>query len=131
MRTIKFRARDLKTGDTVYGDYITPWETENPKIRMCRDYHRNELGHTIASCMYHEVDAKTVEQLIAVDRNGKEVYEGDYIYDDDSSRAATFDWYLDIVNGRCIYVEIQGGISHGQDERRGKESTRRRSEGRS
>lgn len=65
-----------------------------------------------------EVDPASVAQLIAVDKNGNEVFEGDLVeriadYDADFDRAksfpmaATFDDYSAIINEQIILAEAQ------------------------
>ena len=82
MRTIKFRGVDIKSGKTVYGDYLTAWAADQtgPRIRACTfDYKDAETGATIAGLIYYDVKPGSVEQLIGVDANGCEVYEGDKV----------------------------------------------------
>lgn len=69
MRPIKFRGRGID-GVTYYGDL----------------YHaRREVGiHVIGSGTF-EVDPDSVAQLVGYDKNGKEVYEGDTLIDDDGA----------------------------------------------
>ena len=60
---IKFRGRDVKTGELVYGSFCRPdgiipdW---NPNIE-------------------HTVEPGSVAQLVGYDKNGDEVYEGDVV----------------------------------------------------
>lgn len=121
MRDIKFRARDIKTGEIVYGDYISPWDSPNPNIRVSRDFHKDERGRTVAFCYYHEVDPDSVAQLIAYDKNGKEVYEGDlvkrilewnateedYVEVDSWEFAASFEDYHAILAGEIVLVKAK------------------------
>ncbi|MBR4384152.1 MAG: hypothetical protein IKP64_11415 [Selenomonadaceae bacterium] len=66
-RPIKFRGRDIDTGEIIYGDF-------------------REIGihaHIFkeADCYYEEelieVDPDSVAQLVGYDKDGREVYEGD------------------------------------------------------
>lgn len=88
MRTLKFRGVNNLTGEYVY----------------------RELGNIFMTCKgdkyyfgsENDVLPETVSQLIAVDKNGHEVYEGDKVYFFDKPRStweATFRDYGDIVEG--------------------------------
>ena len=69
MRSIKFRGRDVRTDEYVYGDFVHHGPLENkPGIIDGEDF-------------YHEVDPDTVAQLVGYDANGNEVYEGDELTD--------------------------------------------------
>ena len=65
MRVYKFRGKTFDTGEYVYGDliqgdngvYIKRWED----------------GVEV------EVDNDTIAQLVGLDKNGREVYEGDWV----------------------------------------------------
>ena len=116
MRQIKFRGRDIKTGNLVYGDYITPWADDQnyPRIRSTRDWYKNNVGHKVADCGYYDVFPDSVSQLIAVDKHGNEIYEGDEIVSRfGSSCYATFRHYGDILDGSITFVEtrIVGGVA--------------------
>jgi len=63
-RTIKFRGRDICTGEFVYGDVA-----------------HTEVGILIDG---REVDPDSVAQFVGHDKNGAEVYEGDKILIDDA-----------------------------------------------
>lgn len=66
MREIKFRGRDLITGKFVYGD-LNDW-SYSPKIVV------SKIGKT------YDVDPETVGQFTdLLDKNGKQVFEGDII----------------------------------------------------
>ena len=63
MKPIKFRGRDLETGEYVYGDLV------------------HEDGHTYiinVAREHHRVYENSVTQFVGYDTNGEEVYEGVY-----------------------------------------------------
>lgn len=64
MRQIKFRARDLN-GYIIYGGI-----SRNGRAIVLDDY---------GSCA--QVDPASIRQLVGVDSNGREVYEGDIVVD--------------------------------------------------
>ena len=68
MRTIKFRGVDMETGETVYGELGTIFTT-------C-------TGDKYYFGSEHSVKPESVKQLIGVDSNGAEVYEGDTVTKD-------------------------------------------------
>lgn len=70
MRTIKFRGKNVITGEWEYG-YL--WKDDI--IGDC--YIREGNGGD------HRVDPETISQLVCIDDNGYEIYEGDYIQDDE------------------------------------------------
>ncbi len=108
MRQIKFRGHAISDScgqsvdKIVHGDLIHEWN--KPCILDDDD------GDI------YEVEPESVAQLIAVDINGREVYEGDMVeriadYDPDFDRAkafpmaATFDDFSAINDGQIILVE--------------------------
>ena len=103
MRQIKFRGRKFD-GTIVYGDFVhTVPMSSFPGVVDFEGF-------------VHEVEPESVAQLIAVDCNGREVYEGDMVeriadYDPDFDRAkafpmaATFDDFSAINDGQIILAE--------------------------
>lgn len=66
MQTLKFRGIDYDSGKVIYSDKAI---IEDGKVDVLFDEHN----------VKHYVDIDTVKQLIFVDYNGREVYEGDII----------------------------------------------------
>lgn len=111
MRQIKFRGRNRVTDEFVYGTYYYEHFEDTPK----------EI-HAIISEYGEEwrIDPESVAQLIGIDANGREVYEGDTVIriapspdwkDGDFNpektypMAAAFDDYAAIRDEEIILVE--------------------------
>ena len=101
MRQIKFRGREVDTGHIVYGNYLQSG---------------NGASYIVNALFISKVEPDTVGQLIAVDKNRRDIYEGDLVeriadYDEDFDRAktfpmaATFDDFSAINNGEIILAE--------------------------
>lgn len=70
MRTIKFRGRDIDTGKFVSA------ELGQVSAEINDEY------LTFITDDVHLVDADSIAQLVGYDANGREVYEGDVLVDD-------------------------------------------------
>lgn len=122
MRAIKFRGKDKKTGEIVYGillkipnaHYIIDSISWNDYYDTNNKYHKIILQDSSTDVTYHTplrmcaVENDSIAQLIGIDKNGNEIYEGDEIKSRfGSSCYANFRHYGGIIDGAYSLVQTR------------------------
>lgn len=109
MRQIKFRGKDLNTGEWVYGFY-----SQGSFIDPINGEER--VRHLIKGDVLYDVDPETVGQFTGLlDMYEKEVYEGDIVMHDGNHElgqriVAFFEQAFCLVNAR-EYEDIKHGVN--------------------
>lgn len=84
---IKFRGRVFASNEVVFGDYITHKDGSCAIRVRDNDDLFNMHEYEIA------VEKRSVAQLVGYDADGKEVYEGDIIFDDEFAETVPAEIY--------------------------------------
>lgn len=94
---IKFKAKRLDNGEWVKGDLV------HSTSYVGISYPSDEFSDVP---IVHRVDPKTVCQYTGLkDKEGKEIFEGDLLYDEDSGIVSAIKWKRNI----CGYVYEKAG----------------------
>lgn len=96
MRQIKFRGRDIETGEYVYAELGQVSAEINPEYL------------TFITDDIYTVDTESVAQLVGIDSSGKEVYEDDVIVDQHGIECTAY--LVGILDGETEFVRLDDEI---------------------
>ena len=85
MKTIKFRGTVLESERKVFAEFEPEYADVTTVEGSLAIYQRGKKTHWISPLDGNRnfpVDPKSVRQLVAVDKNGQEIYEGDIVVDE-------------------------------------------------
>jgi len=104
MRNIKFRAKELKTGNWIKGDYTRVWDHGAQESVYIDHYIHTFSGYDRPK----EIDEKTLGQFTGLkDRNELECWEGDRILFNVPTTRLKIELPVVFMDG-CFGVELKG-----------------------
>ena len=99
MRQIKFKAKRLDNGEWIIGSFV---------VMNIPALNKTTIGIVVeGGATLYEVDPSTVCQFTGLkDKEGKEIFENDLLYDEDSGIVSAIKWKRHI----CGYVYEKAGM---------------------